>query len=684
MMIRSQAVDFGFELNEFDPFFNFRATEFLVNNGFDAYYSWHDYMSWHPEGRDISGTSQSMLHITAATTYKIFGGSIPLYDYTILFPVVIGSLTAVSVFALIRVIGGTTAGLFGAMFYAVSVPIAVRGTIGWFKSEPLGLFYGVIGLYLFLSGIKSENAKIALPKIVGAGMILAFSLASWGGTQFFIIPLGMFIIALPFFRTDKKFLVWSIPLFVGSLLLTSSLFDRPGVGFVTGIGGISLIVSTAFLVISCVLQKFSRDEVRLRNNGIFLAIFIIVSILAVITIIDSEDLPSFRYQNALNPFLTTNDPLVDSVSEHATTTIKTSFMFHSVLMIFAGFAIWYIIKNKKEAIDPRFNLKNDMMIFSLIMGMAGVYAASTFIRLELFASVSIIILASLGLSILVKEFIINRGIRTPRRLTKIIFLGLIGVFLLIPITFPANANWVATVKAPPTILNGGSSYAIATSDWPDALDWLKENTPEDAVVAAWWDYGYWITTLGERTTLADNATLSTEKIQKIAQMFLSSPDKAYRILTEELDADYVVVYVAGQKVTGTDAKEPLYILNGGGDESKKQWFMKISGKNPSKYLHPDGISGTDLFWNETILGKMFPFTPLAFINPNTNEQSLNFKPGFIQIYSKDVKYPEGGDGPLELVYSSASVDRANVGPINSVFIYKVNPDYKSATSTADQ
>jgi dolichyl-diphosphooligosaccharide--protein glycosyltransferase len=28
-LIRSQGADYGFELNEFDPFFNFRATEYM-------------------------------------------------------------------------------------------------------------------------------------------------------------------------------------------------------------------------------------------------------------------------------------------------------------------------------------------------------------------------------------------------------------------------------------------------------------------------------------------------------------------------------------------------------------------------------------------------------------------------------------------------------------------------------
>ena len=42
----------------------------------------------------------------------------------------------------------------------------------------------------------------------------------------------------------------------------------------------------------------------------------------------------------------------------------------------------------------------------------------------------------------------------------------------------------------------------------------------------------------------------------------------------------------------------------------------------------DGISGTDYFWNETLLGKMFPFSPLGYVNPNNiSQQSPTFVPG---------------------------------------------------------
>ena len=98
-----------------------------------------------------------MLHPSAAMLYQVFGMATSLYDFTILLPVVVSSLAAIVIFALVRTIGGTTAGLLASLFFAVSPIIIMRGSIGWFKSEPLGLFYALLAVYLLISGIKSDK-----------------------------------------------------------------------------------------------------------------------------------------------------------------------------------------------------------------------------------------------------------------------------------------------------------------------------------------------------------------------------------------------------------------------------------------------------------------------------------------------------------------------------------------------
>ncbi len=674
-LIRSQPADFGWELNEFDPFFNYRATQYIVDNGIDAYFQWNDELSWYPHGKDVSQFSQVMLHITAATTYWIFGAGGSLYDFTILFPVIIGSLTSIVVFALVRVIGGTTAGLFAALFFSVSLPIIIRGQLGWFKSEPLGLFFSILAIYLLLSGINSKNSKIIIPKLIGAGIFVAFGLSAWGGDQFFIIPLGIFFLTLPFLRKDHKFLVWGIPLFTISTIIPSLMFERLGTNFILGLGGLSLIVPTIFLIFCIIIQKKSGENSKNRNGLFFLVVILIIGTSFLILNSDSQfvPLPTYRYLNAINPFLTGIDPLVDSVSEQATTTLAQSFLFHSILMIFAGLGIWLILKNSKK-----YNfIKNDMISFSLIIGIVGIYVSSAFVRLEVFASLSLIILSSLGLSILLKEFF-SKKIEFKKFNNSIIKLSfVIGLIILlsIPLIFPTSGNVIAITNQPPTIMNGGSTFKISTTDWLDSMEWIKNNTPEDAVIGAWWDYGYWIQTKGERATLADNSTLIDSIIKKIATVFVNSPDKSWETL-REMEADYFLIFVAGQRLGVDIDNQPIYLLAGnGGDESKKQWFMRIAEEPLPKYLHSDGMSGTDYFWNETLLGKMIPFSPIFYTNLQTNQQSQIYQPGFTPIYIKDIKFPIDKDGPLRLVYTSPSFDVEKGGQIIGVFIYEINKNY---------
>ena len=681
-LIRAQPAEYGFELNEFDPFFNFRATEYIIENGLSEYFEWKDEKSWYPnettasylvEGRDVSATSQVMLHITAAITYQIFGSNLSVYDFTILFPAIIGSLTVVVIFALVRLFAGTTAGLFASLLFAVSLPIIIRGSIGWFKSEPLGIFYGLLGLYLFLSAINSKNYKITILKIIFGGTIMGFGMSSWGGNQFFIIPLGLFILALPFVRKDHKFLLWSIPLFVIIFILISSMFERPGPSFAYSLGGLSLVISTLFLLSSMFIQKISKDKDKIRNSlFLLLAILVIGSFLVIIS--DESNLlplPKFRYLNAVNPFLTSVDPLVDSVAEHATPTIAQSYVFHSIYLIFAGLGAWFILS--KKSFQSKITIKSDMKIFALIMGITGVYVSSSFIRLEVFASISLIILASIALSILTKEiFKINTSKKKSFSI-KVSFVLLIFTLFMIPLFYPTNSNWINAVDIPATILTGATNHP-PSNDWLDALEWIKLNTPEDSVIASWWDYGYWIQTLAERATLSDNSTLETPIIQNIARMLLSTPNEGWKML-QDMNADYVVVFVAGERFDAKYDNEQVSYLGHGGDESKAIWFIRIAELPEQKYFEFNSGVFNNYFWNETLLGKMIPFSTITYYNTELQKETLTYQSGFIPISIKDIKYSDSTNDPLWLVYTSPSFYDEKPGPMTGVFIYEINKNY---------
>jgi dolichyl-diphosphooligosaccharide--protein glycosyltransferase len=421
-------------------------------------------------------------------------------------------------------------------------------------------------------------------------------------------------------------------------------------------------------------------------------------------------------------------------------------------MVFAGIGAWLLFQKK---VNNSLKIKSEMAIFALIIGLVGVYFSSAFVRLEVFGSISIIILASLGLSILISR-ILKVQQKSTSTAIKISFLVGIVILLMVPMVYPERLNWSNNnVGIPISILHSGSKFDISTNDWPDAMQWVRENTPKDAVIASWWDYGYWISTLGERKTLADNSTLMDWQIRKIASTLFSTPDNAWQILVSDtetdassyyvtlpsdinkptrhgddtvwdknqekldvfknwkddsssgkiydpdlaatyptlfdywkselyvyppiltgLDADYVLINLAGERLPEGNVMPMYTFRQNGGDETKVFWFIKIADLSILDYYNPGLQNYTDKFWNETLLGKLIPFTPLVYVDPNNTEnQSDTFKPGYTAIYVRDIKFPSDGDGPFQLVYVSPSFESDNSGPVTGAIIYKINKEY---------
>jgi hypothetical protein len=61
--------------------------------------------------------------------------------------------------------------------------------------------------------------------------------------------------------------------------------------------------------------------------------------------------------------------------------------------------------------------------------------------------------------------------------------------------------------------------------WVDSLERLRTTTPPDAIINAWWDYGYWIAYYGERRVSADGGTLLTHVPHWLARAQLSPSER---------------------------------------------------------------------------------------------------------------------------------------------------------------
>ena len=160
----------------------------------------------------------------------------------------------------------------------------------------------------------------------------------------------------------------------------------------------------------------------------------------------------------------------------------------------------------------------------------------------------------------------------------------------------------------------------------------------------------------------------------MAKIFLNSPDNGWSML-KEWNADYVVIFIAAERLENfSNSGERLYVLGSGGDETKSQWFIRIAGMPIQEYLHSDLFTINNNFLNNTLLGNMIPYTPIAYYDQSTGQSWTEFRPGFIPLYVEDVKYSSESE-PLQLVYSSPSFSNDKNGPMNLVLVYKINENY---------
>ena len=98
----------------------------------------------------------------------------------------------------------------------------------------------------------------------------------------------------------------------------------------------------------------------------------------------------------------------------------------------------------------------------------------------------------------------------------------------------------------PSIIQKGTTREgkdITIDDYREAYWWCRDNTPEDARIMAWWDYGYQITGISERTTLADGNTWNHEHIALLGRILTAPEREAHRISRHM--ADYVLVWSGG-------------------------------------------------------------------------------------------------------------------------------------------
>eukprot|EP00927_Polykrikos_kofoidii_P015155 TRINITY_DN16721_c0_g1_i1.p1 TRINITY_DN16721_c0_g1~~TRINITY_DN16721_c0_g1_i1.p1 ORF type:complete len:904 (-),score=115.71 TRINITY_DN16721_c0_g1_i1:90-2756(-) len=111
--------------------------------------------------------------------------------------------------------------------------------------------------------------------------------------------------------------------------------------------------------------------------------------------------------------------------------------------------------------------------------------------------------------------------------------------------FVSHCDRVAQSLSNPQVVYSvnGKNGPIIIDDYLKGYQWIDANTPKDSRVMAWWDYGYQITGIARRTSIADGNTWNHEHIATLGRTLTSPEKKAWNAIRHL--ADYVLVWAGG-------------------------------------------------------------------------------------------------------------------------------------------
>ncbi|MBS7639859.1 MAG: STT3 domain-containing protein [Candidatus Bathyarchaeia archaeon] len=591
--IRLLPLRWGFYLNEFDPYFHYYTAKYVSDNGLMALFSWNDTAGWYPYGRVMRYYANFGLTLTAVAFYKIlsfFGvplfpsfsanpldplGSDPLYNLCVIFPIIMAALSCLAIYFLGRDLGGESVGLFSALFLALDPSHIGRTSLGWFDDETVGIFSALLLMLFFNRAIDSKKPlKFSIIYAILSGLSLAYLCASWGAARYLVVITALFTLILLILKRYSRNLLISYIITFGITFSLSYINPRMGLAFL--LEEFNLIVYGILILLF--MAEINRRITATKKKVLCMSILILVLVAALAFLIATGHVRRVgsKFLLTIFPFWRGENPLFESVAEHKPSSWATFYHSFSLGIAFALVGIFFAALSA-----------TNLSIFIIIYCLTSIYFASSLIRLNILASPSICLLWAFSLKRILSPLIssleeeallLKRKIKARTIGREVIGVLLVAMFILLSMIYVFGTGFIFGLEArpleyanvPPTI--SGASLSVKPSsivrDWIDTLIWMRENLPPSAVVASWWDYGYWITVIANKTTLADNGTINGTQIAQVGRMFMSNETEAVEIL-RKYSVTHVVVYVTFTNYGG-DA-------GAGGDEGKWIWMALISG-----------------------------------------------------------------------------------------------------------
>lgn len=618
-------------IHEFDPWFNFRATKYLVTHTFYEFLNWFDDRTWYPLGRVTGGTLYPGLMVTAGVIWHTLRDwlklPVDIRNICVMLAPAFSGLTAYFTYLLTTEMKDSSAGLLSALFMGIAPGYISRSVAGSYDNEAIAITLLVATFYYWIKAIKVGSIFFGTL----TALFYFYMVSSWGGYVFItnIIPLHVFVLILMGRYDIKIYTAYTTWYALGTL----ASMQIPFVGFLPirsndhmaalGVFGLIQLVAFGDYIKAHVPSKQFKSVLTF---SIVLLTLLGIGGLFGLTALGLIAPWTGRFYSLWDTnYAKIHIPIIASVSEHQPTAWPSFFFDTNMLIWLFPAGIYFCFQE----------LRNEH-IFVIIYSVLCSYFAGVMVRLMLTLTPIVCVAAAVALSKLfdvylevvddirittatktssieVSESVASDTTTSPKKAgaanskssgptatpvsikkqkkttsttqlpifklaSKALVVISFGFYLFY---FVMHCTWVTSnaYSSPSVVLasKGADGSQNIIDDYREAYYWLRMNTDEDARVMSWWDYGYQIGGMADRTTLVDNNTWNNTHIATVGKAMCSSEEVSYEVLRQH-DVDYVLIIFGG-------------LLGFSGDDINKfLWMIRIA-----EGIWPDEIKERNFF-----------------------------------------------------------------------------------------
>jgi len=603
-------------LNEFDPYYQFTVTQYMVNHGLLSPYwptQWVNFQLWYPFGLNMA-TALPSIPITGAVFYDVIhalGANVNMMTLCAMIPPFIGVISVYVMYLLGKDIGGRAVGLFSALFIALEPSIIERTSLGFFDTQVPGTIGLILFVFFFLRSIDNNRSlRTSILYSIGSAVTLAYFIAGWGGAYYMIDATVVFVLAMLLLRRYSQRLLVSYSITFGLALMIATKVPYMGLVYLTS--GAVLPVAAGFVLL--LVAELLRNNISLKSKLTLAITFLVVIVgglsgLLATGLVNGSGITG-KFETVLNPFVRASSPIINSVAEQQLTAWGNIYLELGIGILFFLVGMYFILRNPTT--------KN---VFFIVFAVTSLFFAASMIRLLAIFAPAFAIVAAVGILSILKPFytLLKESPRTlaktKRKLARVskeysgVAIFLIFLILVTELAFSPQTggtpraideSFIPTAISASSLPIGGSSLTQPVSTWIDALTWMKSNLPPNSVVVSWWDYGDWLSDIANVTTLCDNTTYNGTQIGNVGLIMMGSENQSMNMLNTYENynnpgrVNYILVFLVLAIQSSSSGSSSYSATPAGyGDEGKFVWMARISGTYEQTYINDGYMNVTN-------------------------------------------------------------------------------------------